>query len=485
MLSAPAGGGADRDGDRRERGARFGGLLYVGAGLIGFGTLWTFPHEADRVWSMVTAGLAIMAGFVLPRFPWRRWPNRALLAFPLAGHAFFATTWVLVPGSETHYVTLLVLAYLHIGLTQPPRTSALVVPLSIVTVQVGQGPWTVTTLIVLVVAVVVAESLAHYVTRDRAASDDVTRLLRAARRLAAAASVQDAVDILADEARHFFDADIVLVYTAADADQPDVYVNRSSDVLHGPMPVNVTGEPSGVGATIRSGQALFVPDARRSPVVSKRLVTATGIASVLYLPLAGSDAIVGVLTIGWNRPFDTIGAFRTSIVEVLATDAGRVIERLTHAQQLTNQTQTDPLTGIGNRRRWQLNTAADTLADGDAIVILDLDHFKAHNDTHGHDHGDRTLIEFAACLTTAARRMDHVHRLGGDEFAVILGQANLAGIHAFLDRLATIWSATDQPLTYSAGWALHHHDTPPTTTITNADHALYRAKRQGRNQTRG
>ena len=460
-------------------------MLYVGAGLIGAATLWTFPNGVDRVWSLLTSGLAMVAGLVLPRLPWRRWPTRALLAFPLAGHAFFATTWVLVPGSETRYVTLLVLAYLHIGLTQPPRTAAFVIPLSIVTIQVGQGPWTVTTTIVLVVAMVVAESLSYYVTRDRDASDDVTRLLSATRRLAAASSVQEAANTLADEAAHFFDADVVLVYTAADPDQPDVYVNRSNDTHHGPIPVNVIGEPSGVGTTVRSGQALFVPDARRSPVVSNRLVNATGIASVLYLPLAGSDATVGVLTIGWNRPLDTIPAFRTSIVEILATDAGRVIERLTDAQRLTNQTQTDPLTGIGNRRCWQRHTTSDALADGDAVVILDLDHLKAHNDNQGHDHGDRTLIEFAACLTTAARRIDHVHRLGGDEFGVILGKADTAGVNAFLDRLATIWSATDQPLTYSAGWAVHHHDTPPTTTITNADHALYQAKRQGRNQTRG
>ena len=485
LLARPGGGLIDRESDRRQRGARFGGLLYVGGGHIGATTLWMFPDRADRVTSAATSALALVAGLLLPLLPWGRWPNRALLAFPIAGHAFFAATWILVPAAETHYVALLVLAYLHLGLTQPPRTALFVLPLSIVTVEIGKGPWTVTTLIVLVVAVVAAESLAHYVTRDREASEDVSQLLRATRRLAAATNVQDSADILAEEVTHFLHADLVLVYTAAGPDHPDEYVNRTNNAHYGPMPINVTGEPSGVGTTIRSGQALFIPDAPYSPVVSNRLVTATGTASALYLPLPGLDTTVGVLAVGWTQPLDTIPALRTSIVEILATDAGRMIERHTHAQQLATQAITDPLTGIGNRRQWQLHTTPGTLDDGDAVVIIDLDHFKSLNDTCGHDHGDRTLIEFAACLATAARHNDHVHRLGGDEFGLILRGAHADGVPAFLDRLATIWSAAGPSLTYSAGWARHHHNQPPDTTITDADHALYQAKHHGRNRAHG
>ena len=390
----------DRSGDRRDRGARFASVLFAGGGLIVGATVWTLPSSINRFPPLVLAAIAIGFGALVPSLPWRRWPTSALLVLAFVGHGMLTTAFALAPGLESHYIGMVVLCYLHVGLTQRRGTSLALVPVTVITA-VTTGSWSMTTTITLITAVVVAESLAHYSTRDAAATDDIEHVLRATRRIGAAPSVEDAASILVEQATHLLRASMVFVYTV-DTDHPDVYLNRTSDDGHGPMPVNIHTEPSGVGTTIRSRQPLLVPDARNSPVVSNRLATATGINSLLYLPLPGlTGAPAGVLIIGWTTYHDRLPTFQANLLDILATDAGHVVERLVAAHHLTTQTLTDPLTGVGNRRQWESNLA--DLVAGDAVVILDLDHFKQHNDHHGHDGGDRALIHFAAAARTSSR----------------------------------------------------------------------------------
>jgi len=481
-LTGAVGSPHDRRGDRREQGARFASMLYAGGGLIVASTVWTLPASIDRVAPLVLSAIAIVIAAVLPLAPWRLWPTWSLLVVAVVGHGLITSAFALAPGVEEHYIGLVVLCYLHVGLTQPRGTSLVLVPMTIASV-LTTGSWSVTTTITLIMAVVVAESLAHYTTRDAAVTEDIERVLDATRRIGASQCVEDAASILAEQATHLLRASIVHVYTV-DTDDPNIYLSRTSDG-RGPMPINIHTEPSGVGVTIRSREALFVPDALRSPVVSKRLVEAHGIASLFYLPLLGATGVpAGVIIIGWMSALDRLPAFPTSLLDILATDAGRVVERLVASHHLTTQTLTDPLTGVGNRRQWERNLSM--LAPSDAVVVLDLDHFKQHNDRHGHEGGDRALIDFATAMRAAGRANDHVHRLGGDEFAVLLHAAQGPGVHAFLDRLAGLWSTFAHDLTFSAGWAIHGTaSSEVAATINRADDALYRAKEYGRDHVVG
>jgi diguanylate cyclase (GGDEF)-like protein len=138
--------------------------------------------------------------------------------------------------------------------------------------------------------------------------------------------------------------------------------------------------------------------------------------------------------------------------------------------------QRDELTGVGNRRH--AAALLTTLRPGDTLVILDLDHFKAVNDTQGHCVGDSVLRTLAQHLVDSVRDADLVARYGGDEFIVILRDAQAGGPLA-ARRLLQGWRATDPATSFSAGLALHTAADTPESTLGRADASLYAAKRRG------
>jgi diguanylate cyclase (GGDEF)-like protein len=140
---------------------------------------------------------------------------------------------------------------------------------------------------------------------------------------------------------------------------------------------------------------------------------------------------------------------------------------------------TDDLTGLGNRRR--ANVLLDSLGEGDALAILDLDHFKLVNDTLGHQRGDQVLQDLGAYLRGAVRGADSVARFGGEEFVVVLREASSSASPAIL-RLLAGWRATGPLTTLSAGLAVHRSGQSYDVTFADADAALYAAKRDGRDR---
>lgn len=157
--------------------------------------------------------------------------------------------------------------------------------------------------------------------------------------------------------------------------------------------------------------------------------------------------------------------------------------------QLTAQAQTDALTGAVNRRGLmrRLETLHARAAQGDhgyVVLMLDVDHFKAINDTHGHAEGDHVLKRVAQCLRDGLRVGDVVCRWGGEEFCVVLPRTRLAEAHALAERLTLRVAATGTPrVTVSIGVAeAHAQKESIEDVIGRADDALYRAKAAGRNR---
>ena len=140
---------------------------------------------------------------------------------------------------------------------------------------------------------------------------------------------------------------------------------------------------------------------------------------------------------------------------------------------------TDDLTGIGNRRH--ANRLLDELRIGDAVILIDLDHFKDVNDAHGHIAGDELLVELADHLRTSVADPDDLARYGGEEFLVVVRAAE-AGGHALAERLLDGWCRRAPRATFSAGVAVHAAGVAPTETLQRADRALYEAKHAGRNR---
>lgn len=155
--------------------------------------------------------------------------------------------------------------------------------------------------------------------------------------------------------------------------------------------------------------------------------------------------------------------------------------------QLQRLALTDPLTALPNRRA--LEQALAQRADVRAIVLVDVDHFKAVNDRFGHDAGDAVMAEVASRLATALTPEELLARLGGDEFAVLLTCADRPAAMARADALRRAVSARPIALGHDAlvvtvtlGVAAREASEAPTATLRRADMALLGAKARGRDQ---
>ena len=146
------------------------------------------------------------------------------------------------------------------------------------------------------------------------------------------------------------------------------------------------------------------------------------------------------------------------------------------AGQLRTEAQTDPLTGLANRRA--LDGMLLGLSSDDAVVVLDIDYFKAINDDYGHEAGDRVLVDLATMLRARLRRNDAAVRYGGDEFVVVMRSVSAATVDGLLTKLQAEWGSKHQA-TFSAGTAFHDGESAKTT-LRRADQALYFAKQEER-----
>jgi diguanylate cyclase (GGDEF)-like protein len=203
-------------------------------------------------------------------------------------------------------------------------------------------------------------------------------------------------------------------------------------------------------------------------------------AAILFEPVHRGEEIAGVLVAGWAEPPADERRAR-GLVRLLASEAGSVIERSDLLERLTEFALTDELTGLPNRRAWdeRLEQALRDTAPI-CVAILDLDFFKAYNDDHGHQAGDRFLKETAAAWRTELRPTDTLARYGGEEFVVLLHERDLVAARRIVDRLR---AATPRGESCSAGLARREDGETAAALVGRADDALYDAKRAGRNRS--
>jgi diguanylate cyclase (GGDEF)-like protein len=140
---------------------------------------------------------------------------------------------------------------------------------------------------------------------------------------------------------------------------------------------------------------------------------------------------------------------------------------------------TDELTGLGNRRKG--DQLLESLCDGDALLLIDLDRFKVVNDTFGHAEGDRLLTFLGQFLRGALHDNSEIFRYGGDEL-VIIQRANGHEPIDLAERVLHGWRLLNPTTTLSIGIAVHHPGHSLARTFGEADSALYEAKRAGRDR---
>lgn len=225
------------------------------------------------------------------------------------------------------------------------------------------------------------------------------------------------------------------------------------------------------------------------------LVAAHGVVDPtdLCVPLVAQGARLGLLSLSGSG--QALSAHR-DIIEAAAEKLSMALANLSLQDRLRQQSIRDPLTGLFNRRYLEESAVRELSRCARrglplSLLMLDIDHFKAFNDMHGHAGGDVVLAQFGKLLQATIRGEDIACRYGGEEFTLILPEAGLDVASARAEAIRIAVEAMQVPylgkllpqVTVSIGVAgFPVHGNAPEALLQAADEALYRAKRAGRNR---
>lgn len=214
-----------------------------------------------------------------------------------------------------------------------------------------------------------------------------------------------------------------------------------------------------------------------------------GARNLVAVRLHAESQSLGVLVFEHGGGNGRIERRVVEMVEQFVSQTALALQNAWLLAQIRALAATDGLTGIANRRTFEIELEREfgRAARSDqplSVVLVDIDHFKRHNDEHGHQQGDRTLKLVAKTLNEAGRGADLAARYGGEEFVVVLPNTDLAGATAIAERLRARIADLDEPsVTASMGVATFPvHGLTAAEIVRAADGALYESKRSGRNR---
>ena len=220
--------------------------------------------------------------------------------------------------------------------------------------------------------------------------------------------------------------------------------------------------------------------------------------SYIAVPLMSSGAVVGVLDLFGSAATGGFDERDLATIRTFASQATVAVDNVLLHDEAQRLSITDGLTGLWNYRYFTMTInkeieRANRFKRPLALLMLDLDHFKAVNDTFGHPRGDAVLIELAGRIRGQVREVDIVARYGGEEVVVILPETDQVGAVQAAERIRAVVAAAsfggpneqDIDVTVSLGVAVFpEHGATPTALLGRADEALYEAKRAGRDTWR-
>src|SRR5205085_1003881 len=211
--------------------------------------------------------------------------------------------------------------------------------------------------------------------------------------------------------------------------------------------------------------------------------------SAIVCPLQYNDTFIGCLGLYHVEP-NHYNEDHRRLLERIAEQAGAVIHNSIVFEQTQEDSLTDPLTGLPNRRSMFVHLTrelarAERLHGEVALIVMDIDEFKTINDTYGHHVGDRALREVAAALQTTLRPYDLCVRYAGDEFIIVLADCSADGVELKRRELQEqvgriefeVRAGKALKLQASAGAAVFPNDGRTYEALLGcADQAMYRDK---------
>jgi diguanylate cyclase (GGDEF)-like protein/PAS domain S-box-containing protein/excisionase family DNA binding protein len=259
--------------------------------------------------------------------------------------------------------------------------------------------------------------------------------------------------------------------------------DRFADLIlqyEGPLGVGITGW------AIDHGEAVLANDGHLDPRSVQIPGTPFEPESMIVVPLGMGGEVIGTLNVG--RMGEAEAHFSQNEFELTKLFAGQASIALQNAEAhgaVMTRADHDALTGLRNHGTFQRELgAAIAASDGSpfAVLMMDLDGFKAYNDSYGHPVGDELLREVAGALRGAIRDGDRIYRYGGDEFAVILPGATRTTAFEVSERIRRAVASVDRPvggarISISVGAACFPDDgRTKDELVTAADQALYLVK---------
>jgi diguanylate cyclase (GGDEF)-like protein len=263
------------------------------------------------------------------------------------------------------------------------------------------------------------------------------------------------------------------------------------DDLRLPVGVGVAGRVAATGEPVL-GRVGTGPD---------ELHTAPGeptATTLVAVPLTSSSGVIGVLVLLDRDGGEDFDAGDLATLRTFTSQATVAVDNVLLHEEARRLSITDGLTGLWNYRYFQMTVEKEVERAARfgrplAVLMLDLDHFKAVNDSYGHQRGDEVLAELATRVRSQVRDVDTLARYGGEEFIAVLPETDGQGASLVAERIRDAVAA--QPfgatgalpitLTVSIGVAVFpSHGDDAAGLVRSADAALYEAKRSGRNAWR-
>jgi diguanylate cyclase (GGDEF)-like protein len=437
--------------------ARSGAMLFAGAGLVALANSFALGMlgvaGVNELRMRVLAFSAFVCATVVLVIPWTRLSPRARLMPAIVGLVLLLasgqwTGYAATEQARVAYPVFFILIFGWLGLTHRRGTSASFAPI----VALGCAWLTVTTphvtvsfsglTIAIVTSVLIAETIAWAMARNRRYAADLGALVEASSSLREVLNLAEGGEIAAESAR-----------TVLHAQRVELILLRS-----GGLPARADDEPLPLPQQVSAAIATGV---------------AHGDRDGLAVPLVGPSGPIAVL-IAFGVQCDPV---TDQIVRLVSSEFGGRLEQLRLLEALGEQTLRDALTGVGSRRH--ADALVEGLQPGDSLLLIDVDYFKQVNDTRGHLGGDRLLEQLGAHLRAGLRDDDAIARYGGDEFLVRL-HATDGDALTIARRLLDTWLAVGDVPSFSVGIAAHGPSSSPQETFGEADRALYASKRDGR-----
>ncbi len=243
---------------------------------------------------------------------------------------------------------------------------------------------------------------------------------------------------------------------------------------------------------LREKDFVLIPDVARDErtVTRRNVIAKEQFRAYAVFALKTSQDNQGILSLYWDVPH-AISSSDVSVGQLFAQRASAMLHNATLYEQVTEESLTDVLTGLPNRRYFDRRLVeecqrATRYGHSLALLMLDLDGFKAINDDFGHAIGDSVIKQVAGALLRTVRSSDMVARFGGDEFALIVPEADRnAAIH-LAEKIKMVLSSTrlhlpndtQRYISACMGLAIYPNDSQEAQALFNlADQRMYRAKR--------